>query len=144
MKRETNKNSRWKQRVLVMLATAAALTALLFTSPVEAAHRQHKHYKPHKHYKEHHKVRVQHVYRPASPPFVVPERIDRRHRADFRPYFAGDLYFRPHRHFHDIYVFPVRTRHGIVYREYEYCRGDLFIRSHLSYHGERVSFSIGF
>jgi hypothetical protein len=68
----------------------------------------------------------------------------RRHRADYRPYFAGDTWFRPHGHYHAIYVFPVRTRHGIVYREYEYCRGDLFIRNGLTYHGRRVNFSIGF
>jgi hypothetical protein len=127
-----------------MLATAAALTALLFTSPVEAGRRHHKHYKPHKHHNKHHRFYIDHGYRHAPKPFIVPGHIHRRYRAEYRPYFVGDIYFRPHRHYHATYVFPVRTRYGIAYREYEYCRGDLFIRNQFSYHGRKVSFSIGF
>jgi hypothetical protein len=125
-----------------MLATVAALSALLFTSPAEAG--RHKHHKYHKHNKKHVKVRVQGVHRHAPPAFVAPVRIHHRLRAGYRPFFTGEVWFRPHRHYHETYIFPVRTRHGVVYREYEYCRGDLFISNHISYHGRNVSFSVGF
>jgi hypothetical protein len=161
MKRETQNNSRWNKRATVLLATAAALTALVFTSTVEAGghrhHRHHKHHKHHEHYKPYKQykhydyghVRRHRGYRALPPAFVAPIRMHHRYGRDYRPFFVGHTYFRPHRHRHAIYVFPVRTRHGIVYREYEYCRGDLFVgqrgsRGHLAYHGNNVSFSIGF
>jgi hypothetical protein len=140
MKREKNRTGRWKRRALMMLAAAAALTALLFTSPVEAGRKHQRHHKPHKH----HRFYIDHGYRHAPKPLIVPGHIHRRYRSEYRPYYVGDTYFRPHGHYHAVYIFPVRTRHGIVYREYEYCRGDLFIRNHISYSGRRVSFRIGF
>jgi hypothetical protein len=75
---------------------------------------------------------------------VVPRRISRRQVAQFRPFFAGEVYYRPHRHDHAVYYFPVRTRRGIVYEARYYCRGSLHDGGHVAYHGRNVSFRVNF
>jgi hypothetical protein len=138
-----------KRKSLLTLFAVAAISALLFTSPAEA-HRRHKH-KGHKHHgvkvHKHHGVYIKSAPRVRyhhGPAFVVPRKIGRRNAAVYRANWGGEFFFRPHRHYHDIYVFPVHTRRGVFYREYEYCRGRLFIRDRAGFHGRRVSFSIGF
>ncbi len=130
-----------KRKSLLTLLAAAAISALLLTSPAEA-HRRHK-VKIHKHHGVYVKsapgVHFQH-----GPAFVVPRKIGRRNAAVYRADRGGRLYFKPHRHYHDIYVFPVQTRRGVFYREYEYCRGRLFIRDDVGLHGGQVTFSMGF
>jgi len=130
-----------KRNRIITLILAAAFSALLFTSPVEAGNRHRRHYKPYKHHK---KVQIHHGHRALPPIFHAPVRMHHRQKSQFRSFFAGDAYFRPHRHYHAIYVIPVQTRHGIVYREFEYCRGDLFVRNQFSYRGRNVSFNISF
>jgi hypothetical protein len=129
-----------KRKSLLTLFAAAAIAALLFTSPAQA-HRRNK-IKVHKHHGVYVKSapRIHHH----GPAFVVPKKIGRRDAAALRASWAGDLYFRPHRHHHAIYVFPVHTKHGVIYREFEYCRGRLFVRDEVGFHGRRVSVSIGF
>lgn len=161
MKRETKNDSRLKNRAIVLLAAAAAFTALVFTSPVQAGghghrkpnahqkhHQRYKPYKQFKHYDYGH-VRVHSGRRVMPAAFVAPARINARFRAEFRPYLVREIWVGAHRHHHEIYVFPIRTRHGIVYREYDYCRGDLFFphrenHGQIVYNGRNVSFSIGF
>jgi hypothetical protein len=139
-----------KRNRIITLILAAAFSALLFTSPVEAGNKHRRHDKPYKHqgqykpYKHHNKVQMHRGHRAAPPIFHAPARMHQRHRNDYRSFFAGDTYFRPHRHYHAVYVFPIRTRHGVVYREFEYCRGDMFVRNQFSYRGRNVSFNIGF
>lgn len=130
-----------KRKSLLTLFAAAAISALLFTSPAQA-HRRHK-VKTHKQHRVYFKSAPRAHYHHGAA-FVVPRKIGRRNAAVYRANWGGDVYFRPHRHHHAIYVFPVHTRRGVVYREYEYCRGRLFVRGHAGFHGRRVSFSVGF
>jgi hypothetical protein len=127
-----------ERKSIMTLILAAAFLALLFTSPVEAGNKRYKAHKNHKQVQKHS------VHRAALPAFVVPARMHNRHRVDYRPFNGGDVYFRPHGHYHAIYIFPVHTRRGVVYREFEYCRGDMFVRNQISYRGTNVSFNIGF
>jgi hypothetical protein len=130
-----------KRKSLLTIFAAAAISALLFTSPAQA-HRRHK-VKIHKHHGVYVKSAPR-VHDHHGPAFVVPRKIGRRNAAVYRANRGGEIYFRPHNHRHAIYVFPVYTDRGIFYREYEYCGGRLFVRGRAGFHGRRVSFSIGF
>jgi hypothetical protein len=125
-----------KRKSIITLILAAAFSAALFTSPVEAGR---KDYKPRKKQVQLHRA---HLAAPLA--FHAPARMQHHLVAEYRPFFAGDIYFGPHRHYHAIYLFPVQTGHGVVYREFEYCGGDLFFRNQISYSGANVSFNIGF
>jgi hypothetical protein len=41
-------------------------------------------------------------------------------------YYTGRVYFRPHRHFHVMYTFPIWTGSTVAYRPFAYCNGRLF------------------
>lgn len=75
---------------------------------------------------------------------VAPRRIRAREVRVYRPYFSGRVYYPGHRHAHAVYFFPVRTRHGVVYRPHDYCDGRLFRDGFVAYHGDRFGFTIGF
>lgn len=157
MKRE-NKNLITRTRTVLLSIAAVATLALLLPTGAEAGQRHGKSRHHHKH-KRHH---VQRVYRPApvkvhvhhprhhgryvGRAFHVPRRIVRRQFEAYNPYFHGKIYFAPHRHRHDVYYFPVRTRFGWEYRPHYYCRGELFLdtRGHVSYHGRNVSVHLDF
>jgi hypothetical protein len=56
----------------------------------------------------------------------IPDRIERRHRAHLEIFLGGREYYRPHRHDHEIYNFPVHVGGGVEYRPYSYCRGEIY------------------
>lgn len=58
--------------------------------------------------------------------FSVPRFIDGRQRPHFAPYYYGRDYYRPHRHFHLVYRFPVYVDGAWVFRPYAYCDGAYF------------------
>jgi hypothetical protein len=124
------------------LLGSAALMATIFAQPANAhprhAKKKHRHdrvvYVP-RHAHDH--VRVQRVFR-------VPQQIHRRVRAQYRPYYEGAVWYRPHRHAHTVYHFPVLTPNGYVYRPHEYCQGGLYTGGYVAYNSPRVSFRIGF
>ncbi len=51
----------------------------------------------------------------------VPSRIPVYRVESYRPYYMGRVYFRPHRHVHAVYAFPVRG----AYVPHVYCEGVL-------------------
>lgn len=73
--------------------------------------------------------------------FVVPNRIVFREVGHYRPYFDGRAYYRPHRHHHVIYSFPVYTPYGIVHRHFSYCPGP---RGYVAFQGPQFGFQVGF
>ncbi len=104
-------------------------------------HYKHGHYKhdrgqKHGHYK--HRYR-DHGY---GGHFSIPARIhlEKHHRA-YRDYYHGRSYYRPHRHHHVVYHFPVYTEFGVVYRPHSYCDGHLY-RGYISYDGPRFSLDV--
>ncbi len=70
--------------------------------------------------------------------FAVPHRIPVHRVHVYRPYYHGRVFFKPHRHFHAVYHFPVYTAYGIAYEPYYYCDGALFLPP---YYGGYVSYS---
>lgn len=47
-------------------------------------------------------------------------------RGDLEVYFDGQEYYGPHRHYHDVYSFPVLVDGVVVYRPHVYCDARLF------------------
>jgi hypothetical protein len=56
----------------------------------------------------------------------VPQRLERRHRQHLEVFFGGHEYYRPHRHEHRVYRFPVWIDGVVAYRPYTYCDDHLF------------------
>jgi len=71
----------------------------------------------------------------------VPARISRRSYRTYRHHHRGQAYHAPHRHHHDVYVFPVATPAGVVYRPHYYCGKRLYRVTHRS---PRISLSFRF
>lgn len=155
--------TRERMKRLAGLAAMAIAIAALVCTPAMAGGRHHRHGKKH-HHKEH-RVRVHH-HRPyrahqgrvraihgqhrAYPhrarvraAFVIPGQIGRGHVEVYRPYYHGRTYFRPHRHYHAVYHFPVHTPAGYVWRPHSYCGGRLH-RAHVEYHGPGISVGVSF
>lgn len=98
------------------VAGLVSLALLLGPAPAEAGHGHHKKSHPH-HWKQ---------GRGHRPVFVVPSYIPARHVVEYQPYFVARSWYRPHRHRHVVYRFPVYTDFGMVYRPYTYCGDHVF------------------
>lgn len=59
--------------------------------------------------------------------FDIPSRISVRAARDFRRFQQRDVYYRPHRHLHRVYLFPVFDGRHYVYRPFDYCEGRRFV-----------------
>ena len=70
-----------------------------------------------------------HVRVVIRPNVVVPHAISFRHPGPFGQFYAGRVYYRPHHHYHATYNLPVVVNHRVVYRPYNYCRGQLYLRT---------------
>jgi hypothetical protein len=101
----------------VVAATLLFAAGGLAAAPARADHpsplRLHREVRAHVHDVLEHLVRI-------------PERIERRHRAHLQVFFGGREYYRPHRHDHDVYNFPVYVGGGVEYRPYSYCRDEIY------------------
>lgn len=65
--------------------------------------------------------------RPRGPRFVVPRRIQvGYHDSYYDPYRHGRAYYGPHRHYHEVYFFPVVVGGLYRYQPYYYCEGALY------------------
>lgn len=151
--------------------TTLAIATLLLATPAEAGHKQRRHHHGDHHGDHHGKlVRIGNPHRPfglhhdthpgpilrlreLSVPrhhhrrhfrFEVPTRIHRHDIPVYQSYHHGRAWFRPHRHSHTVYSFPVFTSSGWIYQPHSYCEGVLYTGAHVSYHGKHVSFSVGF
>ncbi len=135
------------------------LGAALLTTPALARHKTHD---PHRHRNHHHRQQI-HVgpyghpvdrhhghrmghghghYVAGHRPFVIPSRIAHTSTKVYRPYYRGRVYYRPHRHRHALYYFPIRTPAGWVERPYFYCEGALF-DYRVASRGPSFSLSVG-
>ncbi len=144
------KTPRTRRIVPTLMLAAATAMAVVVMSPAAQARDRHGHPRHHRshhdrhgHHGDHHRhglfSHIRHHSR-----FVVPQRIHSHDRRDFRPYFRGSLYYRPHRHHHDVYYFPVYTGHGYSYQPRYYCESELFVGGHAGYHGRDFSIHIDF
>jgi len=76
--------------------------------------------------------------------FAVPHRIAARVEVNrFRPFFRGRIYDASHRHYHDVYDFPVDFRDPRVTRPYVYCNGQLHGGLSLSFNRPGFSVAVG-
>lgn len=76
--------------------------------------------------------------------FELPRVIVRADTRRYDRYYNNDFYYRPHRHRHSVYNFPVRIDGHWVQRPYEYCDGALFVSGHVTIERPRFSLSFGF
>lgn len=56
----------------------------------------------------------------------IPERIHREHQRHLEVFSGGSEYYRPHRHQHRTYNFPVWIDNNVHYRPYRYCNDRLY------------------
>ena len=160
------KDDKKLQRKLRLLAPAglAVLAALLIATPTQAQRRHHgRHddrshrYQAHRDQRQHHDSRqfahgdrarqhafghVRHDRRGLYVDFVVPRQIVHGHGENYRRFHHGSVYYRPHRHHHTVYNFPVYTDAAYVYQQHYYCQGALYQHPHRS--GLHTNISIGF
>lgn len=139
-------------RFTIRAAAVAGMLALAFalSTPALAGHKSHKqHHRGHGHHgrvvygSEHGRpLPPPHAYR--ARPFVVPRAMYGGYVDAYQPYYRGHVAYAPHGHAHSVYYFPV-WRGGVPYYEPSYyCGGELFLGSHVSYSGPRVSFHVAF
>ncbi len=83
-------------------------------------HRYHRRYDDH--YYRYNRHRIRH--------FDIPKLILHELLHSYRPYRYGRVYYSQHRHYHEIYRFPVYTEYGVEYHPYAYCEGKFFGRGH--------------
>ena len=57
----------------------------------------------------------------------VPVILDSLARRDFVAYYGGSEYYGPHRHYHEVYRFPIRLDGRVIYRPHAYCGDRLFV-----------------
>ena len=56
----------------------------------------------------------------------IPLEIHGEFAGDLNPFLAGNVYFAPHRHYHETYNFPVWIDGAVYYRPYVYCNHRLY------------------
>lgn len=76
--------------------------------------------------------------------FELPRIIVRADAHRYDRFLDNDFYYRPHRHRHSVYNFPVRSDGHWVQRPYEYCDGSLFVSGRVTIERPRFSLSFGF
>ena len=124
--------------------TAVAVSALLLSAaPAEAGNRHRHRGQRHGH---HACVQGSHGH---GARFDVPVRIYAGGYPRYREYYRGAAYYRPHRHEHAVYYFPVRVATGVIYQPHYYCGAELYAghdRAHgyVSYAGPRVQVGVRF
>lgn len=109
----TNSTSRFRFRSHAWIVAAAALmTPGLASADLPSPHELHREVREHLH------DVLRHLER-------VPDHIERAHERHLQIFFGGREYYRPHRHEHTTYHFPVWIDGDIAYRPYSYCEGRL-------------------
>lgn len=73
--------------------------------------------------------------------FSIPRFIAHAAAHLFKDYYYERHYYADHRHYHDVYRFPVYGEHGVYYRPYAYCEGGYFAAGYFDDHG-RVRFDL--
>ncbi len=114
-------------RFAFLTAAILAGSMLLFPTPALADHDRglHRGHGHSKYWKKYDKKR-RGVYRHGF--HAVPRHLYPGHHDLFRPYYRGRAYYRPHRHHHARYHFPVYFRGRVIHRSYDYCGDDLYVQ----------------
>ncbi len=94
-------------------------------------------------YDRHHYRYRTHRFNSGHHGFVVPVHLTHTALATYHDYHLGRIYYRPHRHYHAVYNFPVHTNAGWVYQPHYYCNGDLY-RGRGAHHDHHFRFSLRF
>lgn len=76
--------------------------------------------------------------------FKIPKVIIHNHRHQYKDYYNSRVYYRDHRHHHDIYRFPVYVEGRLTYRPYAYCEGNYFATGYFGIDGPHFSIRLGF
>ena len=141
---------RWPQLVGL---TALSLTFLAPAMAHDTHHNSGHHGERHVTLRQHHARQGNHFYdryhrrshghARGQREFVVPVRLSPQALATYRDYHYGRIYYRPHRHHHAVYNFPVYTNAGWAYRSHYYCNGALYA-GHVPYNHRHVRLSFRF
>lgn len=79
--------------------------------------------------------------------YDVPRHIRHDHRHHYKRHHYKRSYFRPHRHYHEVYRFPVYTSYGRYWEYVPYCNGEVYydgLHGSFGFYGDRVRIRIGF
>ena len=160
-------------RTLILVFVLLALTLVVFSSPAQAGSRHdsrvsvgihvggshgavsvgyrsgHAHPDRHGHPVGygHHGHRGHGHYRKVyrhHPRFVVPRSIHASYVASYRPYHAGRVWVTGHRHYHEVYDFPVWIDGVFVYQPHAYCNGGLYVAGDLAWNGGYARIRYGY
>lgn len=126
-----------KRMARSMMLAGAALAALILAAQVPAeAHGKHGHH-------PRHGAAHAYPYYPSSGAVYVPRRFYAPDAVTYRPWFAGQVYYGPHRHYHASYRFPVMVDGAVVYRPYAYCDDRLFVSATIPVPRLVIGFNLG-
>ena len=144
MKNERTLGSRTTSTWPKVLGLAALSFALLTPAMANDTRLRRSHHgKHHVTLRQHHARHEHHSNVRHDRVFVVPVRLTHTALATYRDYHHGSIYYRPHRHYHAVYRFPVYTDAGWTWKPHDYCNGDLY-RGRERHHNHQVRFSIRF
>ena len=120
MRSATNGKTKRSVRALGLAAAILAAGLIAFPSPAQARDYHGKQRGHRKHVARHdgHRNNYQHV----------PRRFRAHERRAYHQYYRGRSYYRPHRHHHEVYRFPVYLRGRIIYQPYAYCGDQVFFQ----------------
>ncbi len=79
---------------------------------------RHRHYEPYRYRSNPYRSRA----------FTIPRVIAHGARHHYQSYHHGRVYHAAHRHYHQVYRFPVYVDYRVVYYPYAYCEGSYFGR----------------
>ncbi len=150
---EPRRTARWiVPMAATLLASALLLPTMAGREPHHGRGHEQEHHVKHKasgHHAHHDRHPDRHIHGHGHGPgwvrgaFVVPARLGHAALPTYRSYHQGRAYYGPHRHYHEVYHFPVRVTSGHAYRPYHYCEGDLY-GGHLAYQGVGFGFEVRF
>ncbi len=109
-----------RQRTRFLMVASTLVVATLVSMSVSARDEHSKKWERHGSTRHEKRIRAYHDRE-------VPKRIHYRERRALRPYYAGRVFYRPHRHHHVAYHFPVFVNGIVNYRPYYYCEDHLFL-----------------
>ena len=109
-------NGKTKRGLRTLGLAAAVMTAglIAFPSPAQADNDHGR--------KLGHRKQVTRQHAPRHLHYTqVPRRFVAQHRKAYRQHYRGRVYHGAHRHYHEVYRFPVYVSGHIAYRPYAYC-----------------------
>ena len=128
-------------------------SSILFANPPHGGKHHHPKYKQRHHrqydhdYRDYGSKRYRHRdrgYDRSYARFSVPRSIPKKRFREYESYYYDRAYHPGHRHYHNIYSFPVLNEGRYVYRPHAYCDGSFFEVGIFTRFGPRFGLSIRF